>query len=312
MSVTVTYHNGAVNPIIPTGNDASIGYVSGTSGIPVLIPISFANLPTNIGAVTLFANFDPSMLTFIDAPVNPFGAIVFSTASTVGITWVNPFGSNINGSFITLRFMYTCGGASCGTNLTFTDGCEIADITQHILCMDWHNGGVNLTFKVSGTLKYDSDPNTRIPLSGYTVNLKTDPGNVIAGSSVTNTSGYYEIYAPNGNYKLGVSTPTTVTYADLPDALALFNYTFTGVIPYDTPDHLRIQAGDVAAPLNGFPDLVDVLTIFNWTVSGVKPVTFIAPAWVFQTPSVVVSSAAQTIDFMGLNTGNVLGSNPTP
>jgi hypothetical protein len=118
--------------------------------------------------------------------------------------------------------------------------------------------------------------------------------------------------APNGNYKLGVSTPTTVTYADLQDVVALFNYTFTGVIPYDTPDHLRVLAGDVAAPLNGFPDLVDVVSIFNWTVSGIKPANFIAPPWVFQTPSVIVNSAAQTIDILGLNTGNVLGSNPTP
>jgi hypothetical protein len=208
--------------------------------------------------------------------------------------------------------MYTCGGSDCGANLTFSDGCEIADITQHILCMDWHNGGVNLYFKVSGTLKYNSDPNTRIPLSGYTVSLKTDPGNITFGTSLTNASGYYEIMAPNGNYKLGASAPTTFPYADLPDAMALFNYTMGAAIPYETTDHLRALAGDVAAPLNGIPDLVDVLAIFNWTVSGVKPIQFIAPAWVFQTPSVVVNSAAQTINFMGLNTGNVLGSNPTP
>ena len=208
--------------------------------------------------------------------------------------------------------MYTCGGANCGTALTFTDGCEIADITQYILCMDWHNGGVNLSFKVSGTLKYDSDPNTRIPLSGYTVTLKTDPGNVTYGTSVTNASGYYEIWAPNGNYKLGATAPVTVCYADLQDVVALFNYTLTGTIPNDTPDHLRVAAGDVAAPLNGYPDLVDVVSIFNWTVAGVKPSTFIAPAWVFQTPSVVINSAAQTIDLLGLNTGNVRGTNPTP
>ncbi len=312
LTVTVTYNNGFVNPIIPTGNDATIGYTNGTSGNTVLIPISFANLPTNIGAVTLFANFDPAKLTFIDAPVNPFGATAFATASQVGISWVNPFGSNINGSFITLRFMYTCGGSDCGANLTFTDGCEITDITTHILCMDWHNGGVNLNFMVSGTLKYNSDPNTRIPLSGFTVSLKTDPGNVTVGSSVTNASGFYSILAPNGTYKLVATAPITVCYADLPDALALFNYTLLGTIPNDTPDHLRVLAGDVAAPLNGFPDLVDVLAIFNWTVSGVKPVNFIAPPWVFQSPSVVINSAAQTKDFMGLNSGNVLGSNPTP
>lgn len=310
LPVTVTYNNGVVNPIIPTGNDASIGFVSGTSGVPVLVPISFANLPTNIGAVTLFVNFDPTMMTFLDAPVNPFGATAYGIGTTVGITWANPYGSDINGSFITLRFMYTCGGATCGTALTFTDGCEIADITQQILCMDWHNGGVNLSFKISGTLKYDSDPNTRIPLSGYTVNLKTDPGNVTVGSSVTNASGYYEIWALNGNYKLSASAPTTVCYADLPDAMALFNFTMGTPIPYSIP--LRVLAGDVAAPLDGIPDLVDVLAIFNWTVSGVKPPEFIAPAWVFETPSVVVNSAAQTKDFMGLNTGNVLGSNPTP
>ena len=70
-SVVVTYNNGAVNPIIPTGNDATIAYVTGTSGVPVLVPISFANLPTNIGAVTLYVNFDPTMMTFIDAPTNP-------------------------------------------------------------------------------------------------------------------------------------------------------------------------------------------------------------------------------------------------
>jgi hypothetical protein len=252
------------------------------------------------------------MMTFIKDTLNLFGATTYAVGTKVGITWANPYGSNINGSFITLKFMYTCGGANCGTNLTFTDGCEIADISQYILCMDWHNGGVNLNFMVSGTLKYDSDPNTRIPLSGYTVYLKTDPGNVTVGTAVTNASGYYSILAPNGNYKLSASAPTTLPYADLPDALALFNYTMGTAIPYETADGLRALAGDVAAPLNGIPDLVDVLAIFNWTVSGVKPAEFIAPAWVFQTPSVVISSAAQTVNILGLNTGNVLGSNPTP
>ena len=163
---------------------------------------------------------------------------------------------------------------------------------------------------ISGNLTYNSEPNPQIPLTGYTVKLKTVPGNIVVATAITNTGGYFEIPAPNGTYQLEALAPVTQCYADLIDAMALFNYTLGIPIPFTRP--LRVLAGDVAAPFNGYPDLTDVLAIFNWTVSGIKPPEFTAPPWVFESPTVVVNSAPQTVNISGLNAGNVLGSNPAP
>ncbi len=278
----------------------------------VNVPITFAGLPTNMGAVTINLIFDDTQLTYTGNVIgNTFGATVGPAfGNQISIAWNGASATNINGPlpFLQLQFNYS---GSTPAEINFLASCELRDFGLNLVTATWNNGGVNMLYKISGTLKYNSDPNTRIPLNGFTVYLKTVPGNIVVGSAVTNATGYYEIMAVNGTYKLDAAPSLTAfAYADLQDVVALFNWTMGTPLPYEIP--LRVAAGDVAAPLDGYPDLQDVLAIFAWTNSGVKPVEYIAPAWIFQTPAVIVNNAPQTIDFLGLSTGNVLGTNPTP
>ncbi|MEI6884507.1 MAG: cohesin domain-containing protein [Bacteroidota bacterium] len=308
-NVQVAYTDASINPGTPS---ASVTIGSMPAASVVNVPITFAGLPTNMGAVTINLIFDDTQLTYTGNVIgNTFGATVGPAfGNQISIAWNGASATNINGPlpFLQLQFNYS---GSTPAEINFLATCELRDFGLNLVTATWNNGGVNMLYKISGTLKYNSDPNTRIPLNGFTVYLKTVPGNIVVGSAVTNATGYYEIMAVNGTYKLDAAPSLTAfAYADLQDVVALFNWTMGTPLPYEIP--LRVAAGDVAAPLDGYPDLQDVLAIFAWTNSGVKPVEYIAPAWIFQTPAVIVNNAPQTIDFLGLSTGNVLGTNPTP
>jgi hypothetical protein len=286
-----------------------LGSVSGTPGNTVLVPITFTNLPANIGAVTIFVNFDLNKLLYIDALNNIHNATVWSpSAGHVAISWAAITPTDINGLFLNLRFLYLGGGA---TPVTFGDGCEVANISANIVPLEWNNGGVNVSFEVSGLLRYDNTPNTLLPLVGFTVYLKTDPGGSVVDSATTDGTGYFELMAPNGNYKLSASpAPSSIWFGDLDCAVAIFDYVLSGgPLPYETP--LRLLAADVA--LSGVIDLDDVVAEFNRVLAGTPIPEFTAPDWLFDNPSITVSGAdLPNQDFFGLCSGDVLGNNPTP
>ena len=166
-----------------------------------------------------------------------------------------------------------------------------------------------MKFKISGTLKYNSDPNPRIPLEGFTVILKSG-ASIIATTTTHAVTGYYEFYTTNGTYTLEASAPVTSSwYADIDDVTAINDYTggYDG-IPY--LNALRLLAADVNQ--NGDVDIDDI-TDLNDRTGGYSNPDYTAPDWVFETPSITVScSDVLNTDFMGLCSGNVLGSNPTP
>ncbi|MEI7898416.1 MAG: SdrD B-like domain-containing protein, partial [bacterium] len=178
-----------------------------------------------------------------------------------------------------------------------------------IVPANWINGGANLKFKVSGILSYNSDPNAPIPLVGFTVLLKTNPGNITVGTTTTNASGYYEFSIANGNYIIESAAPSgTIWSADLDDVIAMFDY--VGGVPLPDSNPLRLIAGDVNQ--NGDIDLDDVIDVF-YKVGGETLPDYTAPEWVFGNLTLTVNCAdLPNQNLMGLNSGNVLGSNPTP
>jgi hypothetical protein len=275
------------------------------------VPVNFASLPTNIGAVTLKIMFDPNKLSFIDLQNNTFGANAGPpTGGKIVITWVTPTfpgGTNINGLFLNLRFLYIGGGA---TPITFTDGCEVSNSpAAQIVPVTWMNGGVNVSFMISGLLRYDNTPNPLLPLVGFTVYLKQ--GVTTIASTLTDGTGHYSFMAPNGNYTLSATArPGDPWYGDLDDVTALFDYVLSGgPLAYETP--LRLTAGDVV--VTGVIDLDDVVSEFNRVLDGTPPPDFTAPDWLFDNPAITVSGAdLPNQNFFGLCAGDVLGNNPTP
>jgi hypothetical protein len=269
-----------------------------------------------MGAVTMYILFDVSKLNFIDAQNNTFGATVWSpSAGKISITWASstyPGGNNINGLFLNLRFTYLGGG---GTPITFNDGCELADISAVIVPVNWNNGGMNFTsFQLSGIVTYDGSFG---PLAGVTVYVKDGPEPVppatlpipnILYSTVTDGTGYFQFTVPSGTYYLYASNPAAWAGVDLADVTNIKRY-IAGLIPNSIgTDALRIRAADITQ--DGIVDLSDV-TPLKRRIGGLLPnPNYLAPDWMFENPSVTISSANVIQNFMGIVSGDVNGSYP--
>lgn len=318
--IGVGYTNGSVSPAVVLGNNVTIGTIAPPGPGTVLVPVTLSEMPINVGAVTMFIGFDASKLIYTGCTGinNPYAANVNLNGGIIKIAWASTNPPNLNGSpFVNLQFTYVCGSGASGSaaRVYFTDNgiseyCRIDSLSGKIIPSNWHDGGVNLnvTFKISGTLKYNSDPNLRIPLVGYTVKLLTI-GDVLVTSTVTDGSGYFEFFTSNGSFKLDAAPPSIYNYySDLDDVLAMLQYTVGEPIPFF--NDLRLLAGDVNQ--NGDIDLDDVVDVLQRGV-GEKLPDYTAPDWVFSVKLVNCSCAdVPNQNFMGLNTGNVLGTNPTP
>ncbi len=318
--VLVTYGNGVVTPALAVGNNVHIGYKQAVSGDVVRVPITFDNLPTDIGAVTLYATFDNTSLSYVGAPVNPFGALIYSTGNTVAISWASITPTNINGTFAELAFEYNSTGAGCGAPITFADGCEIANVNQQIQCMNYHNGGVNMMFKISGILKYDGPPNfAALPLSNFEVYLSTSPEPVAPATTplavrvdttITDANGYFEFWALNGTYY--IYGGQTIAWAGVgpPDVTNLRRY-IAGLSNTIGTDVLRQKGMDINQ--DGIIDPSDVTPLRRRIANLTPNPNYLAPDWFYQNPSVTVDCANMgNQDVYGICSGDANGSYPDP
>lgn len=319
--VLVSYTNSLITPVEVVGNDASIGFVQATSGTIVFVPVSFSGLASDIGAVTLFADFDIANLSFIDASSNPFGALVYATGNTVAVSWASATPTNVNGEFVVLRFMYNNTGGTGASPITFADGCEIANVDHVIQCMDYHDGGVNLKFKISGTLKYDDgSPYFRnVPLANFKVYLKdamepvvpaTTPVPVKLDSVITDANGYFEFMALNGTYYLYGGQTAAWAGVGPPDVTNIRRY-IAGLSNTIIGNALRVRAVDINQ--DGIIDPSDV-TPLRRRIANLSPnPNYLAPDWFYTNPVVVVFGAAvDNQNFLGICSGDADGSYPTP
>ncbi len=310
--IQVAYTDGTVSPAPITGHNCHIGFISASSGSMASVPVTFTDMPTTIGSVTMIMTYDATKLNYLNATFSHAGTSVTKKGNVIYVSWTSSTPTNINTTpFVTLNFFYTAGsGSDCGASIVFNDGCAVSETPSGATVpVNWFDGGVDLKFKISGTLKYNSDPNLSGPLYGFKVYLETNPGIVKKDSVITNSSGYFEFFAANGDYKLDIVAPdTTVWYADMDDLQAMFNYVLGFDIPYS--NDLRIRAGDVNQ--NGDIDIDDLDLVFNRILGFVLP-SYTAPDWLFEQREFNVSCADVSYPvILGLNSGNVLGTNPTP
>jgi hypothetical protein len=142
------------------------GTVTAGAGSDVLVPINFSAM-NNIGAVTLFILYDPTVLTFNGITnVVPEGTGTLANAMTnpprVGIIWsATSAGVNFpNGKFLDMQFTFN-GGLSV---LDFNTACEVVDWDGNPINVTYVDGSVsapavtfNLTVFLEGAYQIGSD-----------------------------------------------------------------------------------------------------------------------------------------------------------
>ena len=307
--IGVGYTNGSVTPGVVPGDKANIGYVTSIASGAVAIPVTFSEMPTNIGAVTLFIGFDATKLTYTGA-LNPYNTTIQPTGNIVKISWFSQTPVNLNNSaFVTLQFNYISGsGSNCSASVFFTDGCQIANTSGTLVPTNWYDGGVNVKFKVSGTIKYDNPPfNT--PLGGFIVKLKLGDNNIAETTSTS--SGNFEMWAANGSYIVDAEQNSTSGYfSDENDAQQIIFY--AGGWGWPEINALRLFAGDVNE--DGITDENDAQLI-NFRAGGWPYLpAWSLPDWVFGGLNTVEKSVTigcsdiSNVELYGLCSGNVTGS----
>ena len=310
-TVQVGYTNSTITPADAGTTNATLGFVAGTSGSDVLIPLNFTDLPS-MGALTLAITYDVDKLTFLNAQNNSFNANVYETSDRViHIAWNSASGVSINTKFLDLNFKYQNGGGVASAAVNFADGCEFSSWTPvAIVPVNFINGGVNFIFTVSGTLLYDNHPPYSSTLAGFTVNLK-DAGNNIVGTDVTDGSGNYSIAVPNGIYTIEGVAPIDPLDApwfasELSHDIIFYYANGFNYIDDETP--LKVQAMDVN--LDGYP-LEDDADLVFYRANGYYYPEFSASDWLFEIPSITVSNADLTGQtFFGICSGDVAGEGP--
>ena len=187
--------------------------------------------------------------------------------------------------------------------MNFTDGCELAEwLTGNIVQANWNNGGVNVKFKISGYLTYANAGNTA--MDNCTVTLKTNPGGITVTSVTTDVSGYYEIWAPNGAYKLTASSGKKWGGVTTADILRMQQH-IAGAI---TLTGIYFKAGDVNA--SGTISAGDILLVKTKIAN---PGFVLAVGdWVFENPTFMVNCSNMPNNILGLCAGDVNGSYTPP
>jgi hypothetical protein len=328
--IQVGYTNGTITP--SANHDAYIGMPTGANGTDIAVPVYFNNMPSDVGAITLYIAFDDSRLTYhpvTDFP--PVGSANFSvTGNVITIAWTSatPWSAINTNTFCNLNFHINGGGPA---PITFEDGCEIANNampTPDIIPTNWHNGGVNMVnmaYMVSGFLTYNNVSNS--PLVGFTVYLQDGPQPIPPAivpipaniaSTTTDGNGYFVMSVPNGTYYLYASTttPWNTTAVNSGDVIQLrlyiANQPNTILYPVTPPPPWLLR--QLAANINwdGSINSGDVIALRLRIANQPSP-NYLAPDWIFQNPVVIVNSANMiNQNFMGILSGDVNGSYPNP
>jgi len=309
-TIQVGYTDATVTPATASANAYICDTIHGTNMQEVQVPVSFAGLPANMGAATLVIGYDTDKLTYIGVADNAFGALAWQQNNQIMITWASATATDINGVFLKLRFQYNTTG-TCGAEIFFKDGCELADIAAALVPVNWNDGGVNVKFKVSGYLQYNGAPRPdTLSLRHVAIQFQENPGATLAGTVQTDENGFYEIYLPNGSYTLVPSCSKAWGGNTSIDAL-LIQLKIALASPFPNENALRLEAADVNE--SGTITATDALLI-KLRLAGIPTPTWTAPDWLFQNPVITVDCGATSQNFWGLCSGDVNGSyaNPLP
>ena len=158
--------------------------------------------------------------------------------------------------------------------------------------------------KVSGTVTYDNTPNTLLTnnVKIYLINTETKKKD----STFTDAAGKYQFnnVAP-GTYTLdGTSLKTYMNSGPSQGLLAMK----ASIGMYTIKNALRRRAGDVNFDTK--VNSTDALLMSKRFVGNIK--TYKIPFWLFENPSVTVSTTDMTVDFMGICAGDIGGAYTPP
>lgn len=290
--LAVDYIHGSVEPTDETAT-LTIEGVAGESGNVVSVPITAENIGQTLGSISLYIAYDNSNLSYGNFTADQLsGWNVSANSGVITILWSDNNGATItDGDLITLNFMYN-GGYS---EVEFNPGCEIKTNNLVNVPVSYYDGYVS-DIKVSGNVTYVSDlviPNT-------TVYLKSTDGTVTYGSGIADASGDYEILgvAP-GSYILDASTTTDATYSyDVTDAFVVYLGTYGSGLYELASDVNEVDGVDVT----------DAFIIYlSWNAGNVKVPDWSAPDWIFENPSVTITTGNVTQDFQGICSGDANG-----
>ena len=320
--IQVGYTNGTITP--SATHDAYIGTPIGANETDIAVPVYFKNMPSDVGAITLYIAFDDSKLTYLSVTDFPVGATFAWTGNVITIAWTSstPWSFINTANFCNLNFHINGGGSA---PITFQDRCEIANNTptHDIIPTNWHNGGVNMVnmvYKVSGILTYDNVANS--PLGGITVYLKqgtdpypnTTPVPIIAASTITDATGYFEMYVANGTYWLDGDRDFPLWSTDWVNGGDIINIqrylggwsNSIGPITPTPPWTLRQKAANVF--MNANIDGGDIIALQR-RINGLpyNP-NYTAGNMTFEHPQVTVDNAPVIQNVEALSTGDVTGS----
>jgi len=138
-SVAVTYTNGSIGP--PLGLPTiTIAEMLSTAG-PVSVSVTGAGFVNLAGAVTLYIEFDETVLQFSGFSSTLTALLVSgdNTTGLISVAYSNTTGQTLNTQFLTLNFIYDGTGTS---ELVFTGGCEVAYTNLSIAVVSFDNGFV--------------------------------------------------------------------------------------------------------------------------------------------------------------------------
>jgi len=133
--VAVAFTNGSIGPDAGVAT-ITIDEVVATAG-PVSLGVTGAAFANDAGAVTLYIEFDPSVLQFSGYSSTLTAMLVNgnNTTGLISVAYSNTGGETLNTTFLTLDFSYDGTGPS---ELVFTGACEVAyiDLTSPVVSYD--------------------------------------------------------------------------------------------------------------------------------------------------------------------------------
>jgi uncharacterized protein (TIGR02145 family) len=148
----------------PASATCAIANYTASPGENLTIPVTVANW-TNIGAITIYIRYNPSVLTFNGINSAPIGMLGNATDSTIILGWYGLSYLTLTGTLCNLTFTYNGPGSSV---LNFLPNCEVVSMPGFIpVQVTYTNGSV--------TAKTDN------PAHGSIIDVNgAIPGNTIA------------------------------------------------------------------------------------------------------------------------------------
>ncbi len=137
--IPVIYTNGSIGPNAGIAS-ITIDDLLATAG-PISVGVTGAGFTEDAGAVSLYIDFDASVLQFTGYSTTLTGLLISgdNTSGKINVAYSDPNGGDLNTTFLTLNFNYDGTKAS---DFVFTAGCEIAytDLTNPVV--SFNNGKV--------------------------------------------------------------------------------------------------------------------------------------------------------------------------